>query len=112
MKWVSKSTIVTKEYKLSYTDFIIGLGANNGIIAGGFVLSCITKHFFEAQDIDVYLCSKVEAEEIGFFLRMKGYKLKNTVLIDEQYHISDTQEQHYTTIDVLAKIVIFLNAFN
>jgi hypothetical protein len=50
-------TIVTKEYKLSYTDFITILGANNGIIAGGFVLSCITKRFFEAQDIDVYLRS-------------------------------------------------------
>jgi hypothetical protein len=73
-------TIVTKEYKLSYIDFITFLGANNGIIAGGFVLSCITKRFFEAQDIDVYLRSKVEAEEIGFFLRIRGYKLKKRKL--------------------------------
>jgi hypothetical protein len=90
--------IVTTEYKLPYTDFITVLGANNGIIAGGFVLSCITKRFYETQDIDIYLRSKIEAEEIGRFLRMRGYKLKRLYQIDDQYDISGTQEQQYTTI--------------
>jgi hypothetical protein len=44
------------------------------------------------------LRSKIEADKIGHFLRIRGYKLRSTVLIDDQYDISDIQEQHYTTI--------------
>ena len=90
--------IVTTEYKLSCADFITVLEANNGIIAGGFVLSCISKRFYETQNIDIYMRSKIEAEKIGLFLRVRGYKLKSTVVVDDQYDISDTQEQHYTTV--------------